>query len=53
MVMPYTEEEECWVNSQFKFVGEAFRSVTLGDEFIRENLNYSLGVPVSRLVMSY
>ena len=27
IVMPYTEEEERWVNAQFKFVDEAFRLV--------------------------
>ena len=25
LVMPYTEEEELWINAQFKFVEEAFR----------------------------
>ena len=27
IVMPYTEEEERWVNAQFKFGDEAFRLV--------------------------
>lgn len=51
LVMSYTEEEELWLNQQFKHIDEAFRSVPIGDEMLKEFFMYSLGVPLSRKYM--
>ena len=51
LVMTYTQEEELWLDKQFKHMEEAFRSVTIGDEIMNEFFMYSLGVPLSKKYM--
>ena len=33
--MPYTEEEELWLQHQYKLLDEAFMSVSLGEELVK------------------
>ena len=51
IVMPYTEEEECWLNRQFGLLDQAHGSVKWGEEIIKEFMMYSLEVPVSKNFM--
>ena len=51
IIMPYTEEEESWLNRQFQLLEKAHMSVGFGLETIREFMMYSLEVPVSKNFM--
>jgi hypothetical protein len=49
--MPFTMEEEGWINNQIKQVGDAFRSVPAGKFILHEFFMHSLGVPLSKNYM--
>jgi hypothetical protein len=49
--MPYTQEEEGWLNYQICQMETAFRSVSIGEELLNEFTMYSLGVPLSKSYM--
>ena len=51
VVMPYTQEEECWMKNQLYQMEAAFHSVPIGEELLKEFSMYSLGVPLSKSYM--
>ncbi len=51
LVLPYTEEEESWLDQQFRLLDEAHGSVSFGEDTTREFMLYSLDVPVSKTYM--
>ena len=42
----YTREEEAWLQNQCRLLDEAYRSVTLGQDFIRDFIVHSEGKPL-------
>lgn len=48
VVMAYTSEEENWVKKQFSIFDEAFFSVHMGDDLMKEAMMNALGVPLSK-----
>jgi hypothetical protein len=48
VVMPYTREEEGWLNEQLQLMDEAYRSLPMGEDFIEEFMMFSLDVPLSK-----
>ena len=46
--MPYTQEEECWLQNQIQEVEAAYQSVPIGEELLEEFTMFSLGVPLSK-----
>lgn len=51
VVMPYTNEEEAWLNRQLRLVDEAYVSVPVGESLMQEFMMFSLGVPLSKSYM--
>jgi len=48
MVMAYTDEEEAWLNKQLQHYNDAYLSVPMGEEILKEAMMNSLGVPLSK-----
>ena len=48
LVMPYTQEEENWIQFQFRLINEAHASVSAGEYLMNEFTMFSLGVPLSK-----
>lgn len=48
LVMPYTQEEENWIQFQFRLISEAYESVSAGEYLLNEFTMLSLGVPLSK-----
>ena len=46
--MPYTREEESWLQNQIRIINEAYLSLPAGQDLIEEFTMYSLGVPLSK-----
>jgi len=44
----YSTEEESWLMNQFDLIEQAFRSVSLGDQMIKEFIMTSVGIPLPR-----
>jgi hypothetical protein len=47
MSMPYTQEEEKWLEHQFDLIDTAYQSVSLGEELLQELMEYFQGTPLS------
>ncbi len=48
LTMPYTMEEEAWLKKQLHEYQSAYGEIPLGDEFIKEFVMFSYGVPLSK-----
>ena len=48
VIMPYTREEESWLQNQIRIINEAYLSLPAGQDMIEEFTMYSLGVPLSK-----
>jgi hypothetical protein len=46
LLMPYTREEECWLQDQFRLLDEAYCSVTPSDAFVQKYIGFAQGIPV-------
>ena len=46
--LPYTEEEEKWLQHEIELIDEAYQSVPIGEYVMNEFMMYSLGVPLSK-----
>ncbi len=48
MVMAYTDEEEAWLNKQLQHYNDAYLSIPMGEDILKEAMMNSLGVPLSK-----
>ena len=48
LAMPYTVEEEAWLNNQLVRFKEVYEEISLGEELVNEFVMYSYDVPLSK-----
>ena len=48
VVMAYTDEEEAWLNKQLQHYNDAYLSIPMGEDILKEAMMNSLGVPLSK-----
>ena len=46
VIMPYTREEEAWIQNQFKLLEEAYSLVRPEDKFVQNFTSFSQGSPI-------